>query len=199
MEKSIYRARQAGGFHGSVLQKFLFSIGFQVSSFDARPYLLNGSTEFLILAVVVDDITISNNSHNLLAEVRDYLASKFDVKFCGAFTTVISWTLNPTFKGIKIDKKSYVSLLLHLYGMDQFNAVLTPLTVDIDMLLPGSTSESMLSPDFQSIYRHLLGGLLYLGVSIRRNSKRKGTEGASRKKMRKRYFNYLRNFKKHSR
>lgn len=55
----------------------------------------------------------------------------------------------------------------HSYGMDQCNAVLTPLSSDRDMLLPASASESVFSSEFHSIYRSLLGGLLYLGVSTR--------------------------------
>ena len=64
--KSIYEAKQAGGIWGSLLEKSVRQWGFCVPRFDERIYFFLQGMEFIILAIVVDDLAFASNSTRLI-------------------------------------------------------------------------------------------------------------------------------------
>jgi len=91
--KSMYGLKQAGEIWGALLSNSLLSWGFKVSKYDRRVYLIRNGHEFVIMAVVVDDIEFSANSRTLLEQIKEKLAATFDVKLLGVLRSFIGWEL----------------------------------------------------------------------------------------------------------
>ena len=119
-----------------------------------------------MLAIVVDDIALSSNSPRLMKEFKTRLSATFSVKLFGQLKSFVGWTINITGSHIKVDQRSYARQLLQEHGMDQANAVYTPLPQNAD-ITPKREDESILPRDQHSLYRSIIGGLLYLSVGTR--------------------------------
>ena len=68
--------------------------------------------------------------------------------------------------GIKIDQSRYVKTMLKEYGMENENAVKTPLPKTAD-LLTAYDYEHVLGENDHKVYRSMIGSLLYLAVCTR--------------------------------
>ena len=143
--KSLYGLRQAGEIWGSLLCITLLTWGFQVSNIDKRVYLLDVGTEFVIILVVVDDMTFVSNSTSLLNRIQLHLAATFDVKLFGKLQTFIGWELTYTELGIRVTQTLYAKSLLTRFGLERSNAVYTPLPLNVD-LYSAQEDEVLLSP-----------------------------------------------------
>ena len=165
--KSIYGVKQAGNIWGSVVvHGDLIQWGFKVSKFDTRLYFLRVGGQFIIIALVVDDMAFATNSRDLLEQLKSKLSAKFDVKFFGSLSSFIGWNVTYTQQGIKVDQKEYARTLLRTCGLEKCNTVRSPLPIDAN-LLPTSLQEHLLSKRDHQTYRSIVGGLLYLSVCTR--------------------------------
>jgi len=166
VDKSIYGTKQAGNIWGSLARRELISWGFKVSHFDARVYFLLVNGRFVVISIVVDDMSFASNCRKLLEEVKHELRATFDVKLLGDLSSFIGWNITRTPRGIKVDQQEYARTLLKKYGMERANAVRTPLPVNA-FLLPASDDEALLTREDHAAYRAIIGGILYLAVCTR--------------------------------
>jgi len=166
VDKSIYGTKQAGNIWGSLTHSELTSWGFRVSNFDARLYFLVINSRFVIIAIVVEDMSFVSNCRKLLEDVKMKLQGVFDVKLFGELKYFIGWNITRTPQGIKIDQQEYACTLLQKYGMERANAVQTPLPANAK-LLPASEYEPPLNNSDHAAYRAIIDGMLYLSVCTR--------------------------------
>ena len=89
LDKSIYGVRQAANLWGFTFQHRILSWGFQVSHFDVRIYFLRRGSSFIILAIVVDDMSFESNYRNMLEHFKNKLRATFDVKLFGPLRNII--------------------------------------------------------------------------------------------------------------
>jgi len=120
--KSIYGAKQAGEIWGSLLDKSLKKWGFKVSRYDHRIYLYRQGAEYVTIAIVVDDLAFASNSTRLMNQLKENLASNFDVKLFGKLTSFVGWNISNQQNGIKIDQRGYVKSMLKEHGMERYTS-----------------------------------------------------------------------------
>ena len=172
--KSIYGVKQAGNIWGSVVHGDIVQWRFKVSKFDSRLYFLRIGEDFIIIALVVDDMCFATNNRELLDQLKFKLSAKFDVKFYGSLTYFIGWNITHAPQGLKLDQTEYARSLLKTCGMEHCKAVSSTLPIGAD-LLPASPHEQLqkllvwqnLSKRDHQAYRAIVGGLLYLSVCTR--------------------------------
>lgn len=167
LERSIYGLRQAGNIWGSLLHNALVEWGFETSAFDQRLYLFRHDDQFIIIAIVVDDMAFSSNSRTMLKQLYNKLHLEFNITLFGDLQSFLGWTITATPVGIKIDQGTYVRSLLKSYGMHNSNPAQTPLPSAKTSLMPIRDDEEPLSPKEHTMYRAIVGGLMYLAVSTR--------------------------------
>jgi len=109
--KSLYGAKQAGHLWGTLLDKDLTSWSFKQSCFDQRLYYLNIEKEFVIVAVVVDDMTYAYNSRSLFEQVKSKLRATFDVKLFGELRSFIGLSITRKPAGINVDTRQVWSTI----------------------------------------------------------------------------------------
>lgn len=162
----MYGTKQTGKIWGSLLEKCLHSWKSQTSSFDARLYFFRQNEAFIIVAIVVDDISFASNSHSLMTWFKEKLSAQFDIRLFGSLSYFIGWEVSRKPKCIRATQTRYAKSLLAANDLDQANSVWTPLPLNADVM-PAYENEDLLSPAQHSQYRSSIGGLNYLAVCTR--------------------------------
>ncbi len=125
--KSLYGSKQAGEIWGSYLDEILKKSGFSSPSLDNCIYLRLEVREFLMLAIVVDDIDLSSNSSRMMKKFKSALSATLSVKLFGYLRSFVGWTTSINGKSIKIDQRSYAKNLVEEHITAEAYAVHTPL------------------------------------------------------------------------
>ena len=89
--KSIYGLRQAGEICGSVIHVRFIKWGFQQSTQDQRLYFYRNENKFIILIVVVDDMSFASNDRSLINWFKEMLVKSIKVNFLGELKLFIGW------------------------------------------------------------------------------------------------------------
>ena len=107
--------------------------GFQVCNIDKRVYILQLGQDFVIILVFVDDMAFVSNSSSLLSYIKQRVVATFDVKLFGKLQTFIGWELTYSHTGLQVTQARYTKSLLARFGLEQCNAVYTPLPLNVDL------------------------------------------------------------------
>ena len=164
--KCMYGLKQAGSIWGCLLIVQLISWGFIRIYSDQRVLVKVVGIEFVIMAIVVDDMIFISNSANLLDYLKKKLSSTFDVKLFGRPDHFIGWELHHDDRGITISQQRYVLDLLEKHNLHNANGVFTPLPTDGNFSLR-APNDVPLPPRRHSRFRAAVGELLYLSVCTR--------------------------------
>ncbi len=87
--------------------------------------MYNDKADFILIAIVVDDMAFASNNTRLLRALKQKLQAEFDVSLFGQLRSFIGWDITRTPTGIKIDQSTYIRSLLSKYGMSNANSVRT--------------------------------------------------------------------------
>lgn len=117
--KSMYGAKQAGQIWVSVLDQALRHWGFSSSRYDERIYFKSVGSDFLILSIVVDELSFASNSTNLMHRLKTRLRAEFNVKLFGKLTSFVGWNISRRDDDIKINQLGYVKHMLQDFGLDK--------------------------------------------------------------------------------
>lgn len=140
--------------------------GFKNSRYDQRINFLVQGNEFIIVAIVVDDLAFSSNSPRFKKLLKLHLTASFDVKLFGSLTSFVGWNIIQRENGIKIDLRGYVEAMFKEHNMHTANAVRKPLPKDADVTFSNHI-EPVLDNNSHRKYRSIIGSLMYLSVCSR--------------------------------
>ena len=164
LNKSIYGLKQSPRCWNTALDNQLKQMGFIQSVSDPCIYTDAGGDKFFI-GVYVDDIILAGHSDKRIQEVKDALAMQFDIKDIGNlhYFLGIKVLQDDKSKSIWIGQPLYINNLLKKFGMQDCEAVGTP--VDVSTKLVKATNSDEIVD--QQLYQSAIGSLLYLSVSTR--------------------------------
>ncbi len=117
-----------------MLDKQLKEWGFKNSEYDNGIYFYVTGSEFIMLAIFVDDLAFSSNSSSLLCSFKSKLHATFDVRLFGKLSYFIGWNISHTNTGIRIDRSDYVKQILRDFRMENANGLNTPLLTTANVL-----------------------------------------------------------------
>ena len=129
-------------------------------------FFLEAASAFVVHVVVVDDMKFVSNSPSLMTTLKEKLSATFNVKLFGKLQTFIGWEVNYLANSIKVTQTRYAKDLLTRCGMQNCNAVWSPLPTTAD-LTSAHDGDVSLSTAAHSEYRSLIGALIHLAVSTR--------------------------------
>ncbi len=151
---------------GSLLDKQLKEWGFKDFEYDNRIYFYGSGSEFIILAIFVNDLAFSFNSPPLLCWFKSKLDATFDVRLFQKLTNFIVCNISHTQSGIRIDQQSYVKQILKDFGMEKANVSNNLLHTTADVL-PAHENKQFLTTVQHKQYRSLIGSRMYLAICTR--------------------------------
>ena len=137
-------------------------MGFVQTPSDPCIYVAEGDDPFMI-AVHVDDLILAGTTGAKIAQVKQSIAERFDVKDMGLLNYFLGMQVIQKSGKVWIRQPTYAEKVLSKFGMDNARPVVTP--VDPNSKLIKATDESELhnQPEYQSA----VGSLLYLSSATR--------------------------------
>jgi len=164
----MYGLKQAPRTWHIRLDQELSKIGLHASKADAGLYTVNsndnaGNTYVL---VYVDDLLITAPEYKVVASVKSQLQSTFDARDLGEAELFLGITItrDRQKKTIKLHQGRLITQMLGSYGLGSANPRATPFSAGLQL----SADEGvLLTPEQATVYRELVGKLLYLSNCTR--------------------------------
>ena len=103
----------------------------KTSPYDARLCFFPKGNEFVIIAIVVDEIEFASNSTHLMPCFKEKLSAKLNFKLLGTLSSFIGWQLSKGHDHIKVNQMRYAESLFLTHRLDQANSVLTLLLLNV--------------------------------------------------------------------
>ena len=170
LKKGLYGLKQSARCWNATLDSYLKSRGYVSNDADECVYYKSekqddGSTNFIILAVYVDDIIPVSDNTVLLEQEKQALCSKFDMVDNGEISYCLGLTIKrdrPN-KIITISQPQYIENILARFGMQNSRPVATPAEPGMKYC---KFSEGDVSFDVKT-YQKAIGSLTYAAICTR--------------------------------
>ena len=164
LKKSVYGLKQSPHCWNIALDKHLKGIGFAQVESDPCIYRTSSGEPFFI-GVYVDDIVMASKSKARLAEVKQSLTKKLDIKDLGRLHHFLGMKIvqDETTGKVWVGQQVYTENLLRKFEMENAKPVATP--VDNSTKLVKMTDSDKCVDQQQ--YQSAVGSLLYLAMATR--------------------------------
>ena len=164
LKRSIYGLKQSPRCWNSALDVHLRSIGFVQTKSDPCIYVAEEGEPFII-AIYVDDILLAGQTDVRIAEVKDALTNRFDIKDLGQVNSFLGVKIIQNLeKGtIWAGQPSYTESILKHFNMRDAKAAKTPVNSSLKLIKALDDSECI----DQELYQSAVGKLLYLSTRSR--------------------------------
>ncbi|XP_026460021.1 uncharacterized protein LOC113360772 [Papaver somniferum] len=157
LNKSLYGLKKASRQWFDKFSSVLLEEGFQQSRVDYSLFLYHKGAISIYVLVYVDDIIITGNNDLVINQLKHKLEAKFSLKNLGYFLGI---EVSRSPKGIFLGQRKYILDIVQDAGFLGAKPVASPMEQHLK-LLPDSGHPI---PD-PSVYRRLIGRLLYLQVT----------------------------------
>ena len=160
LQKSLYGLKQASRQWFEKFSSTIIRQGFIQSNSDYSLFTRSKGSSFIALLVYVDDILIASNDPKAVTQLKDCLDTQFKLKDLGSLKFFLGLEVARSSKGISLCQRKYSLEILSDSGLLGSKPVTTPMEQNIKLsALDGTPLEDA------SIYRRLVGRLLYLTVT----------------------------------
>ena len=129
------------------------------SHYDSALFLRRTNNDNILLLLYVDDMIITDDDLNGIQELKNFLSQPFGMKDLGHFSYFLGLEITNSTAGLYITQAKYASELLSQAGLTDSKTVDIP--VKLNVHLTSSGGKPLSNP---SLYRHLVGSLVYLIV-----------------------------------
>lgn len=136
-------------------------VGAVASNADPCVYYLGKGENLTIIAVYVDNILVSSKSQHAIDQVEKKLTQHFKVKDLGEINYCLGIEFTRQEDAVALVQKGYIYKVLKRFGMEQCNAVSTPMDTNVKLTSEPTEEEQKLP------YRELVGCLTYLALTTR--------------------------------
>lgn len=161
LRKSIYGLRQSARCWNKALHSVLLELKFKPSVADPCLYIRYEKPTVVIL-VYVDDLLIGSVNESDIDQVYGSLRKKFDITSLGSVRHFLGYEIGREEGFYTLRLSAYIKTILSKFNMENCRPSKTPMD-------PGYTSVNEDSKKFDdpTLYRRLVGALLYLAVNAR--------------------------------
>ncbi|XP_019237687.1 PREDICTED: uncharacterized protein LOC109217857 [Nicotiana attenuata] len=160
LDKALYGLKQAPKVWYERLSKFLLEYGFARGKIDNTLFLKKRGRNLLIVQVYIDDIIFGATPDSLCEEFAKLIGSELEISMIGELNFFLGLQVKQSKKGTLISQQKHIKELLKRFDMEALKVIDTPSAkgTRLDMDKPGS-------PVNQTMYRGIIGSLLYLTAS----------------------------------
>ena len=167
--RSLYGLKQSGRMWYNRLSEYLLRKGYKNDPFCPCVFIKRSGSEFVIIAVYVDDLNIIGTT-NELSEAVGNLKKEFKMKNLGKTKLCLGLQIEHLENGIFVHQSAYISKVWKRFYMDNAHPLSTPivvrsLDVNKDPFRPRMDDEELLGPEVP--YLSAIGALMYLASHTR--------------------------------
>jgi transposase InsO family protein len=168
--KSIYGLKQASRKWYDILCATLAELNFRKSEADPAVFYIHSGDILIILAIHVDDCTITGNSRDLIAELKVKLAAKYSLTDLGPAIWLlgIKITRNLEARTLALSQESYIDSILARFNFTDLKPLAAPMDPNIRFSKDQCPQTLQEAAEMRRIpYREALGSLMYCAVATR--------------------------------
>lgn len=170
LNKSIYGLKQAGRKWYDVICQTFANLGFKRSEYDPAVFYIHSDGNIIIMAIHVDDCTITGNNKQLLQDYKEKIKSKYSLTDLGPVNWLlgIKITRNLEAKTIGLSQASYIDSILTRFNFTDAKTAATPMDPSIHFSKDQCPQNAEETADMRKVpYREAIGSLMYCAVATR--------------------------------
>jgi hypothetical protein len=164
LKKAPYGLKKAPRAWYERIDGYLMSLGFIKTVVDPNLYYKIVNGESLILVLYIDDLFLTS-TESLIVECKYTLASEFEMKDLGMIHYFLGLEAWQKTNEIFMSQGKYTVEILKNFGMLNYKPMTTLMVTNLKKLSVSSSDSNDIDP---TMYRHLIGSLMYL-VNTRPN------------------------------
>ncbi len=170
LRRTIYGLKQSSRKWYEKLTTSLATLGFHALHNDHAVYRLIRGDDIILMAIHIDDSTITGTSPTLIDGIQEEIARIFKITMLGPLNWLLGMEVKRDRKNhtLSISQTTYIDSLLRKFGMTDCKSVSVPLdpTTQISREQCPNTPSDV--ADMQGVpYRELIGGLIWLSTATR--------------------------------
>ncbi|XP_068319446.1 uncharacterized mitochondrial protein AtMg00810-like [Pyrus communis] len=159
LHKAICGLKQSPRAWYAKLNSVLISAGFHRSNADSSMFMRSRTAGKLVVLMYVDDLIITGDSDEEIANLKQALQQQFDIKDLGLLKYFLGIEMASSHKGLFLNQQKYVLDLLKDAKMSDVKPAKTPLDSKLKFSLEGEPLPNA------GYYQRLVGKLIYLTIT----------------------------------
>ncbi|KAF3654743.1 hypothetical protein FXO37_16311 [Capsicum annuum] len=169
LQRSLYGLKQSERMWYNRLSEYLSKEGYMNDEICSYVFIKKTTSEFVILAVYVDDINLIGTPIELQKAI-DYLKKEFEMKDLGKTKLCLGLQIKHLTNDIFVHQSAYTEKVLKRFYMDEAHPLSTPMVVrslyvNKDPFRPQEKNEELFGPEIP--YLSAIGALMYLANTVR--------------------------------
>ena len=170
LKKSLYGLKQAGRKWYDSLCRSLAEIGFVRSTADPAVFYIRVGADVVVLAIHVDDTTITGSTAKLVNEFKGRIDQKFKITDLGS----ISWLLGLAIerdrvaRTLYISQRSYIESIIRRFNLEDAKPLTIPIDPNISLSKDHCAETEEEKKAMKNVpYREAIGALNWVAVGSR--------------------------------
>ncbi|WVZ63565.1 hypothetical protein U9M48_013188, partial [Paspalum notatum var. saurae] len=160
LRHSLYGLKQAPRAWFQRFASVVTAAGFSASAHDPALFIHTSSGGHTLLLLYVDDMIITGDDPQFIAFVKAHLSEQFLMSHPGPLCYFLGIEISSTHEGFYLSQELYIQGLLDRASITDHRTDETPMELNVH--LSATDGEPLDDP---TRYRHIVGSLVYLGVS----------------------------------
>ncbi|MCI13365.1 gag-pol polyprotein, partial [Trifolium medium] len=159
-KKALYGLKQAPRAWYGRLPEFFINNGYSRGGIDKTLFVKKNEEKIMIAQIYVDDIVFGGTSDKMVEHFVQQMKSEFEMSLVGELTYFLGLQVKHMEDIIFISQSKYTKSIVKKFGLDKASHKKTPAATHIKL----TKDEGGIDVD-QSLYRSMIGSLLYLIAS----------------------------------
>jgi transposase InsO family protein len=160
LRRALYGLKQAPRAWFAKFSATVSRLGYSISSYDSALFIRRTDRGTILLLLYVDDMIITGDDIIGIQELKQFLSQHFEMKDLGPLSYFLGLEISSSSDGYYLTQAKYISDLLSRANLTDSKIVDTP--TELNTRLTPDDGEPL--RDF-TLYRHLVGSLVYLTVT----------------------------------
>ena len=160
LKKALYGLKQAPRAWYERLTKYLIEKGYTRGGVDRTLFVKTEGQQLLVAQIYVDDIVFGGKSKQMVEQFVQQMQSEFEMSMVGELSFFLGFQIKQMHDSIFISQSKYAKNIVKKFGLEKVSHKKTPAATHLKL----SKDEAGEAID-QSLYRSIIGSLLYLTAS----------------------------------
>ena len=170
LHKSLYGLKQAGKKWYNSLSRSLADIGFQKSEADPAVFYAHVDNDIIVLAIHVDDCTITGSSESLQNQFKARIGEKFKLTDLGPISWLLGFaiTRDRAARTITLSQRAYIETILRRFNFEDCKPLAMPMDPNTQLSKDQSPTSVKEKAEMSVVpYRESVGSLNWAAVGTR--------------------------------
>ena len=160
LKKALYGLKQAPRAWYDRLTQYLIDNHYRRGGIDRTLFIKHHDHDIFVAQIYVDDIVFGSTNKTKVDEFVSVMSSEFEMSMVGELNYFLGMQVKQTSMGIMLSQSKYANNLVKRFGLENGKDFETPMSTTLKL----DKDEKGKSVD-QSLYRSMIGSLLYLTAS----------------------------------